>query len=66
MHDVQDVEQLPFVQVDTLDLDVKNGRCIDGHGVFLFNIVSHDFFACLLDLAQLFQEGTVAGIAFEV
>ena len=66
MHDVQDVEQLPFVQVDTLDLDVENRRRIDGHSVFLFNIISHDFLACLLDLAQLFQEGTIAGIALEV
>ncbi|OQA22761.1 MAG: hypothetical protein BWY61_01567 [Firmicutes bacterium ADurb.Bin354] len=53
MHNIQDIEQLPLIFVQTLNLYVKYGSGIDINSVMLLDIFCKANFVLILDIHEL-------------
>ena len=62
MNDAKDVQLLPLVLVDTLDLDVKERRGVDYHTGALLDKLGKASLVCKLDLSPLLPEFLVLDI----
>ena len=57
MQDMENIEELALVEMNPLDLDIKDGGRVYLHFVFLLDIIGQDVPACLFHLGQPFEEG---------
>ena len=56
---MQDIQQLPFIHVEPLDLNIENRGRIRSNVIFLFDERGKLFFFCAFDRRRPFQERAV-------